>query len=499
MNKRSAGVLLPIASLPGPFGIGTLGIEAFRFIDRISDMGFSWWQILPIGPLDGGNSPYAGNSAFAGNPLLIDPSALCEVGYLTREEAMSAVYSGTAHTVDYAFAAKNSERVLRLAYARITEPNRAAIHAFAAENPWAEDYALFMAIRERQNGAPWQEWGTYACYANAVRDRAVFADGIAYYLFVQYLFYQQWNAVKTYAAKKGVGILGDIPVYVALDSCDVWAHPEQFELDEQTLQPKRVAGVPPDYFSEDGQLWGNPLYNWDVMKQRGFDWWLGRLNHALKLYDTVRIDHFRGLASYWAIPADARSAKEGCWEEAAGKDLFAALFAQNPQPSVVAEDLGVFGEDVEELLRYTGFAGMRVLQFGFDPWDDADNIHRPHCYPKNALAYTGTHDNNTLLGWLWEATPKEKETALRYCGYEGGDWGCGGPHSPVCRALIETLWRSAADMAFVPVPDMCGFGKDTRLNVPGVPQDNWRYRVVTQDLDRIDAAYFRAINALFGR
>ncbi len=499
MNKRSAGVLLPIASLPGPFGIGTLGVEALRFIDRLSDMGFSWWQILPIGPLDGGNSPYAGNSAFAGNPLLIDPSALCEAGYLTREEAMSAMYSGTAHTVDYAFAAENSEHVLRLAFARATERDRQAVCNFAADNLWAEDYALFMAIRERQNGAPWQEWGEYACYTNAVRDRTSFVDGIAYYLFVQYLFYQQWNAVKTYATKKGIGILGDIPVYVALDSCDVWAHPEQFELDEQTLQPKRVAGVPPDYFSEDGQLWGNPLYNWDVMKQRGFDWWLSRLRHALKLYDTVRIDHFRGLASYWAIPAMACSAKEGCWEEAAGKDLFTALFAENPKPSVVAEDLGVFGEDVEDLLCYTGFAGMRVLQFGFDPWDDANNSHRPHRYPQNALAYTGTHDNNTLLGWLWEATPKEKETALRYCGYEGSDWGCGGPHSPVCRALIETVWRSAANMAFVPVQDMCGFGKDTRLNVPGVPQDNWRYRVVTQDLDRIDVAYFREINALFGR
>lgn len=498
MQKRSAGVLLPVSALPGPFGVGTLGEEARRWIDRLADMGFSWWQVLPLGPLDGGNSPYAGDSAFAGNPIFIDFTDLHRRGLLTAAEAQAAEYPGTPHTADYAYAQKNSQKWLKVAYGRATPALTAAVEAFAAQNPWLAEYSLFSAVRQRHGGRPWQEWGALAAYDVCLARRAEFEPEAGFYRFVQYLFYQQWNSLKAYAAAKGVGIIGDIPVYVAGNSSDVWAHRHLFELDEQGY-PLRVAGVPPDYFSADGQLWGNPLYDWDAMASEAYGWWVRRLTHALGLYDRVRIDHFRGLASYWAVPADAKTAKEGTWEPGPGMALFNALERVCPGAPLIAEDLGTYGEDVVRLLEQTGFPGMRVLQFGFQPPEDAGNSHRPHNYPVNALAYTGTHDNNTLLGWLWEASPEERAAALCYSGYADTRWGDGGADAPACRRLIETVWRSAAALTVVPVQDMCGFGNDTRMNVPGVPESNWRYRVVNADLNKIDTAYFKELNRLCGR
>lgn len=498
IQKRSAGVLLPVSALPGPFGIGTLGEEARRFVDRLAEMGFSYWQVLPLGPLDGGNSPYAGDSAFAGNPLLIDFADLCERGLLTKEECTQAYYTGTPHTVDYTYAARNSRHWLMVAYSRLSSSLKAEVLAFAERAPWVKEYSLFRAVKEEKQGLPWQEWGELSVYEACVKRQGEFAEGVLFHTFVQYLFYQQWASFKAYAATKGIGIIGDIPVYVAGDSSDVWAHRQLFELNKEGF-PLRVAGVPPDYFSEEGQLWGNPLYRWSQMAAEKYAWWVRRLLHALELYDYVRIDHFRGLVSYWAVPAGAKSAKEGNWEQGPGYALFEALEQAYPNAPLIAEDLGSFGEDVVRLLEETGFPGMRVVQFGFRPPEAAENSHRPHNYPVNVLAYTGTHDNNTLLGWLWEAPPAERETALAYCGYTDDRWGDGGASAPACRALIETVWRSAAALAIVPVQDMCGFGNDTRMNIPGVPEKNWRYRVVKEDLDKIDALYFKKLNHLCGR
>ena len=286
-----------------------------------------------------------------------------------------------------------------------------------------------------------------------------------------------------------------MPIYVGQDSADVWAHTNLFLIDENTLLPRMVAGVPPDYFSEDGQLWGNPLFDWKKMQEDDFAWWVRRIKHSLSLYDTLRIDHFRGIASFWAVKAGEETARNGVWKKGPGMKLFRALNKEIEAPSIIAEDLGEFGEDVERLLKGTGFAGMRVIQFGFG---GEDNSHLPHNYPENCIAYTGTHDNDTLLGWLYNSDEETREYALDYCGFNG-DWGIGGFASPSCRKLIETVWRTNAYLAVIPLQDMCGFGTDTRMNTPGVPEGNWCPRFTTDQLSHIDAEYFRKINNLYKR
>lgn len=363
-NQRGAGVLLNISSLPGPFGIGVFGSEARFFIDYISDLGFSYWQILPLGSIDFGNSPYASDSSLAGNVLYIDPRDLLARGLVDPCDVKNCEYSGTPYTVDYAFAHEKKKALLKKAFER-----RPDMTDFVNEFDWVKKYGEY---RSQASDMP--------------------AD---YYIFEQYLFYSQWKEIKAYANKKGVKIIGDMPLYVAGGSCDVWENPQFFRNDG-------VAGVPPDYFSEDGQLWGNPLYDWKEMEKDGYSWWKKRINNALKLYDVVRIDHFRGLASYWHIPKDAKSAKEGHWEKGPGMKLFKALGIKNLSDCFIAEDLGVFGDDVVKLLKDSGLPGMRVIQFAFDGM--RDNIHLPHNLSENSVIYTGTHDNNTLLGWLWAAS-----------------------------------------------------------------------------------------------
>lgn len=482
MTDRKAGVLLHISSLPGPFGIGVFGEEARRFADRLAQMGFHYWQILPLGTLDSGNSPYAGDSAFAGNFLFIDPRGLAEEGLVSEADVADGLYPGSPHTVDYGFVFRAREALLRKAFANF----RAARQRFSA---LAEEIARFEKA---------QRWLLpYAAYAAQKNGRGGDEAEQQYGIFVQYLFFRQWTALKAYINKKGIRIIGDMPIYVAADSCDVRTEPELFRLDPATGEPVQTAGVPPDYFSEDGQLWGNPLYDWKEMARRGFGWWRKRIAYALQLYDVLRIDHFRGLAEYWAVPAGAETAKEGHWEDGPGMALFEALRGLYEDGALIAEDLGVFGEKVRDLLKQTGVSGMRVVQFGFD--GTKGNLHLPHCYPENCIAYTGTHDNNTLLGWLWEAPAAERDFMLRYCGFRGENWGEGGSRSPACRAVIETVWRSAARIAVVPVQDMCGFGSDTRMNIPGVSEGNWRFRIDRKALDGIDAAYFAELNALFER
>jgi len=485
--KRSAGVLMNISSLPGPYGIGTFGKSARLFCDFLAAGGFSVWQVLPLGTLDQGFSPYASDGAFAGNPLYIDPELLYQEGLITRKELDSALYTGSPYTVDYVWLTENRNALLKNAYHHASPTLKEAAQEYAKKSGWIEDYALFRACKDANNGKP-------IPYAEAISHRADYEKAASVYAFIQYLFEKQWASLKAYANTLGIEILGDIPVYLAAGSFEVWAHPEQFLLDERH-NPTKVAGVPPDYFSEDGQLWGNPIYNWEAMKQDGFRFWINRIKRALSLYDMVRIDHFRGLASYWAIPADAKSAKEGAFEKGPGMDLFNALFAECPNPNIIAEDLGVFGEDVVELLRDTGFPGMRVVQFGFL---GGESSHLPHNYPENAVAYTGTHDNNTLLGWLWELTPEERQFLFDYMGYHG-NFAEGGYDAPCVRAVIEMVWRTHAFLAILPFQDMCGFGKDTRMNIPGVPEANWRYRATQDVIDGVDLDYFRRINHLFGR
>ena len=324
--------------------------------------------------------------------------------------------------------------------------------------------------------------------------RECIKDDFEFICFKQYIFFEQWREIKKYAADKNVKIIGDMPIYVALDSADVWACPENFRLD---LKPQSVAGVPPDYFSEDGQLWGNPLYDWEHMEKDGCKWWLERLGAAFAMFDVVRIDHFRAFASYWAVPADSDTAKNGEWQKGPGMKFFNRLFEKYPDAPVIAEDLGVFGEDVTELLRETGFPGMKVIQFAFTP--GADSLHLPHHCTPNSAVYCGTHDNNTLFGWLFEAPEAERNYILRYVGFRGDNWGEGGYHAPACRSIIETVWRTSSRIAVIAFQDMCGFGNDARMNIPGVPELNWRFRTTAETIANVDKKYFREINGLFGR
>ncbi|MBR1811850.1 MAG: 4-alpha-glucanotransferase [Clostridia bacterium] len=498
LNTRASGVLLHVTCLPSAYGVGVMGGEAKRFIKKIKDMGFSYWQVLPLNPTDPYGSPYASNGAFAIAEFLIDPEGLLAMGLVERGDVEKCRYHGSPYTADYAFAADTRRALLRTAYRRADSALWEKVEAFCAEAPWCEGYSLYCVLKEKNGGKPWYAWDKEeAVFATAEQNIEKYAEEQRFFKFAQYIAYTQWQDIKQYANEHGVKILGDMPIYVSADSADVWSNPALFELDRRTFARKRVAGVPPDYFSENGQLWGNPLYDWDAMERDGYRWWIQRIRAALKLYDTVRIDHFRAFASYWAVPADAQTAKTGEWLEGPGMRLFDAIRAEIGEAQIVAEDLGVFGEDVVQLLEDTRFPGMRVIQFGFDP--DGDSTHLPHNYPANCVAYVGTHDNNTLLGYLWEASARERKFALDYCGFSGENWGEGGYHSPSCRKIIETVWRSGAKLAVIAFQDMCGFGADARMNTPGRAAGNWLYRTTAETIAQVDAAYFQHINSIFKR
>ena len=498
--QRSAGILLPVSSLPSPYGIGCFSQEAYDFVDWLKDAGQTYWQILPLGVTSYGDSPYQSFSAFAGNPYFISLDELVKEGVLTAEECKKAKFGRKADDIDYSQLYKERGRLLRLAYSRSDIGHNAEFAAFCEQNKWwLDDFALFMAVKDRFEGKPWIEWAEdiRLRWQNAMDyyRRELYFE-VEYYKYLQFKFDQQWRALKAYANEKGIRIIGDIPIYVALDSADAWANPQMFQLDEDNI-PTAVAGVPPDGFSPTGQLWGNPLYDWVTMEKDGYGWWLSRLGHALTTYDAVRIDHFRAFASYWAVDAQAETAKVGQWLPGPGMKLFDKVFEVYPNAPIIAEDLGVFGEDVVQLLADTGFPGMKVVQFGFDP--NGDSSHMPHNAEKNSVNYVGTHDNNTLLGWLWEAGEAERRFALDYAGFTGDNWGDGGYQSPACRKIIETVWRSASNVVIIALQDMCGFGSDARMNTPGVPEKNWRFRTTEDTIANIDGTYFRRINSLFRR
>ncbi len=492
---RRAGVLLNISSLPSDYGIGDLGGEAYKWIDHLSGMGFKLWQVLPTVPIGEGNSPYASPSAFAGNTLYISPDLLLADGLITEAERDAARYTGQPYETDYDFARESKAKLLKAALARADEALIEAVWAFGEENPHIENYALYMAIKETQGGKPFWEWDKGLDYKAAIAAKESYRDGVLYYLFGQYLFAKQWARLKEYANENGVLMFGDMPIYVSRDSSDLWSAPQLFKVSGKACKPSSVAGVPPDYFCEDGQLWGNPLYDWKAMKQDGYRWWKQRIEASFKLYDVLRIDHFRAFASYWAVPVKAKTAKEGKWVKGPGMDLFNAIGKTTGQ--IIAEDLGEFGEDVEQLLKDTGFPGMRVAQFGFNP--DGESTHAPHNYINNCVAYLGTHDNNTILGWLWDAPEDIRSYALTYSSASEENWQQGGKYAPACRKITEMVWRSVADTAIISFQDMCGFGADTKMNNPGTAEGNWLFRATKQAMESIDDDYYALINKTFKR
>ena len=487
---------MSVSSLPSPYGIGGFGEEFKKFIDFLSRCGFSAIQVLPFNLPDFGNSPYGSCSAFAGNYLYIDPKALKEEGFISQNELENCTYKGSPYTVDYDFVYKSKREMLNFAFANAFETEKSKVDDFTQSNPWVWDYALYMAIKENMGGVRWQNWNeTYKNYKSACQNAEILKDKMNFYCFEQYLFSKQYSEVKKYAEEKGIAIIGDIPIYVSADSVDVWKNPELFCLDDDYL-PKIVAGVPPDAFSSEGQLWGNPVYAWEKHEKDGFSWWISRLKRTLELYAAVRIDHFRGFASYYTISADASDAKNGEWKKGPGMKLFSEILKAFDKDRIIAEDLGTYSKDVADLLNNTNIKGMRVIQFGFD---DGDSSHLPHNYAQNCLAYIGTHDNNTLLGWLWDLSENQRKKVLDYCGFKGDDWGKGGYYSESCRAVIETVWKTAASVTVIPFQDLCGFGCDARMNIPGVPKDNWRFRTTFETIDSVDHNYFKKINCLFFR
>ena len=484
--QRSSGILMNISSLWGAYGIGGFGAEAVEFGRYLHSMGFTWWQILPMCPIGAGNSPYSGRSAFAINPLYVSPEILAEEELLSREELLGARYPGEPFAVDYDFARQVKPRLLRRGYERFCRRPEAArlLRDFEEqERFWLTDYADYMARREANGQTPWWAW-----------DRTLPPADRSYYIFEQYILSSQWAACKKELNGLGIRIMGDMPIYVSRDSTELWAHPELF--DTEGGIPKRVAGVPPDYFSADGQLWGNPLYDWRRMAQDGYMWWVRRIGRSLALCDAVRIDHFRGFHRYWAVPAEAETAKEGAWLDGPGMELFDRVRSELGEVPIVAEDLGTWDEGLAEFLERSGYPGMRVIQFGFG---GGESLHMPHCYPANCVAYTGTHDNNTMLGWLWETPPGEKKHLLDYCRFTGQDPLEGGPRSRALHDIITTLWQSAARIAILPIQDVLGYGGDTRMNIPGKAEGNWRFRITRESLEPTDAGFFRYLNQLYVR
>lgn len=498
---RASGVLLHVTSLPGPYGIGELGAEAYAFVDWLAAAGQKYWQVMPLGPTGYGDSPYQSFSAFAGNPYLISLDALIAQRLLTPQD-LSPLPPFEAQRVDFGLQYVWRHAVLRRAFERFEEAGageQGELHAefeafLAAEQAWLDDYALFMALKGAHEGQPWNAWApdVRAREPQALRRwREQLAREVRLHQFVQFLFFRQWSALRDYAHRKGVRVIGDIPIFVALDSADAWANAGQFAFDEAG-QPTAVAGVPPDYFSATGQLWGNPLYRWDVMRADGFRWWISRFQGSLKLYDLIRIDHFRGFAAYWEIPYPAEDAVNGRWVPGPGHALFEALRAALGELPIIAEDLGVVTPDVEALRDDFGFPGMAVLQFAFGGNDWEKNAFLPENLPLNRVVYPGTHDNDTSRGWWEKAQEQEKRHVREYlpdATDENFGW-----------QLSALAWSTRALLAVAPLQDLLNLGSDARMNLPGtLGAQNWTWRVGAPLLDEALALALRALTEHSGR
>ncbi len=480
--KRQSGVLMHVSSLWGDYSIGSFGREAFEFIDFLYDSGFTIWQVLPFGMTDSYNSPYKSSASFGANPYFIDLPTLNKKGYITDNELAEAK-GRDPYLCEFERLSKERINLLFRAASRALSSDEVCrdVDSFLDEHPELLSVSKFLSLSEKNQGKAWQKW----------TDDTPDPDKFAAWKFIQYEFYKQWMSVKEYANRKGISIIGDLPMYVDLDSADVWSAPHQFLLDSDNI-PTAVAGVPPDAFSEEGQLWANPLYNWKEMKKDGYLWWKRRISHALTLFDGVRIDHFRAIESYWSIPRTAISAKEGKWVKGPGRSLVDAIRSVAGDKLVIAEDLGVITKEVESLLKYSKLPGMRVFQFAFA--DDEDNTHLPHNYSENCIAYTGTHDNNTLLGYLYEIDDTTRKILFSYCGINHDS----DISDAVCAVRRHLLSSHAAKVIF-PIQDILGFGCDTRMNTPGVASGNWAYRITKEQLYTINKSELNSINKLYFR
>ena len=487
---RKSGILMHITSLPGSYGIGTLGSSAYEFIDFLEAAGQSCWQLLPLNPTGFGDSPYQSCSTYAGNHYLIDLQLLVDQGLLLQAEPEEIQWSIREDRVDFGLQYQNRLSILQKAFRRFTDEE--ALDQFCRENSrWLSDFALYMALKDENCGAPWYSWEAPL----KTRDpdalwqaRQRLKEHIRFYSFVQYLFYTQWQTLRSYAREKGITLLGDVPIYVPLDSVEVWIDPELFQLDS-TLTPTAVAGCPPDGFTEDGQLWGNPLYRWDVMKKDGYGWWLRRLAAAGQLYDAVRLDHFRGFEAYWAVPYGDDTARNGKWVKGPGLHFLETIQKELPNLQLIAEDLGFLTQEVLEMRDASGLPGMKVLEFAFDNLEPSD--YQPHTYIVNTVCYTGTHDNMTARQWLESLDPEVLDFAKAYMHLtkeEGLVWG-----------MIRTAMSSVSDLCMVQLQDYLNLGAEARMNFPGTTGDNWTWRALPGSYHKTLAEKIRRITDLYGR
>ena len=489
---RASGILLPVSSIPSAYGIGSFSKEAYEFVDFLEKAGQSYWQILPLGPTGYGDSPYQSFSTFAGNPYYIDFEELIEEGLLTKEQCEECDWGGSEAYVDYEKIYKSRFRVLKEAFDNSRLEDNEDFQAFVAENAfWLSDYSLYMAVKDSYKGKSWSEWDgdirlrkpeAIEKYAEKLKEEILF------YEFQQYLFDTQWRKLKKYANDKGVKIIGDIPIYVALDSADTWANPELFQLDENR-RPTGVAGCPPDAFSATGQLWGNPLYKWDYHKETEYAWWIQRISYCYKLYDVVRIDHFRGFDEYYNIPFGDTTAEFGRWEKGPGYDLFKVMKKKIGNKPVIAEDLGFLTPTVNQLLKKSGYPGMKVLQFAFDSREESDYL--PHNYTANSVVYTGTHDNDTTVGWYQTISRRDRIFARKYLNIKTGrelEWN-----------FIRAALGSVSDTAVIPMQDYLGLGSEARINVPSTLGTNWKWRMTKGQIPEGLAEKIYDLCKLYGR
>lgn len=495
MLKRGAGVLMPVFSLPSPYGIGTFGKSAYEFTDCLKRARQSYWQVLPLGPTSYGDSPYQSFSAFAGNPYFIDLDTLAEEKLLTKEEIDACYWCDNEEEVKYDAVYYYRFPLLRKAWERSCHEGTKAYENFCRSNEhWLEDYALYMALKEFFGNEEWLKWEEPIRFrkpeaVEAYREKL--KDEIRYWKFLQFKFYEQWEKLRAYVNGQDIQIIGDIPIYVALDSADVWVHPELFQLDPDTRRPLKVAGVPPDAFSEDGQLWGNPLYDWEQLEKTGFAWWRERMQAASKLYDVVRIDHFIGVVQYYSIPYGAENGRDGEWKKGPGRKLADAISQAAGKTKIIAEDLGVFCPPVKELLSEMGYPGMKIIEFAFS--GDRFNEHLPHCYEPNSVVYGGTHDNETLIGYF---KPEKRQCwELQYI----ADYLGASHQEEVPDKVFRAAYGSVASVAIFQMQDILKLGNEARINTPGTVGGNWKWRMKPQAFGEKETGYLAFLVDTFGR
>lgn len=487
---RKSGILLHISSLPSDYGIGTMGKEAYKFVDFLKTAKQTLWQILPVGPTSYGDSPYQSFSTNAGNPYFIDLDTLCEEGLLKKSDYSQIKWGTDAERTDYEAIYNNRFKVLRKAFDSFKTGDLTAFNEFLQKNEkWISNYALFMSIKDTMNGKSWLDWDDNL----RKRDphslwefKSTHEDDVMFWEFLQFKFFEQWNKLKKYANENGISIIGDIPIYVALDSAEVWVYPDLFELDEN-LMPTAVAGCPPDAFSPTGQLWGNPLYNWEKHREFGYNWWIDRIKSATTLYDIVRIDHFRGFEGYYSIPYGHETAENGKWLKGPGMDLFNAVKNELGDLPIIAEDLGFLTEDVHELLKNSGFPGMKVLEFAFDPKEESSYL--PHKYNQNSVVYVGTHDNNTVNGWIKELDKATLDFCKKYLDAE----------DDLVWKLIKTAMSSVSETAVIQMQDYLELGEAARMNTPSTSGGNWQWRMNKKALTKKLAEKIADITRTYGR